>query len=612
MTKTNRRLISLLLVAATSAACSKAATPPIATNTASVNTKTVAVTKTEISYDGDDEYTDWKQQNPTYIELKGSSASFTGANVSLNGNKTMILSAGVYVLSGKLDDGQIVVDTQNKGTVRLVFNGVEIQSKSGAPVHVKKADKAVITLQEGTQNLVSDAKTYASSGDDQPNAAIYSDDDLTINGTGALTVQGNYNNGIMSKDDLKIMGGKIAINAVDDGLIGRDMLAIKQGSFTIQAGGDGIRSSNDTDSAKGYINIEGGTFAIKSGSDGIQAETALQIAGGTFTITTNGGSDNGVVHAADNGPVGGGPGMAPRGGGAQPAPVSTTKTDSKSAKALKAGADILISGGTFKIDSADDAIHGNNIVTIAGGEFAITSGDDGVHADAALNIQGGKVDITKSYEGLESKLITITGGETSLVASDDGINVAGGADQSAMGGRPGQNNFSASGDVALHIGGGKVTVDALGDGLDANGSIFMTDGTVIVNGPTANNNGPIDYDGVFKVTGGLIIAAGSAGMAQAPSTDSTQYALGLSFSQVQPAGQEVTLKDSDGKSIVTFAPKRQYQSFVVSSPDLKKGGSYTFYTGSNKLVSFSVSNIVTWLNESGVTSGPAGARGPRR
>lgn len=582
-----------------------------------------------VTYDKEDSYSDWKNENPNYIELNGTTASLKGTGAEVKDSKVTITSAGVYVISGKLEDGQIIVDVQDKGTVRLVLNGAEINSSNNAPIYVKNAGKTVISLEEGTENNIVDGAKYAlaDASTDEPSAAIFSKDNLVINGNGKLTVKGNYKDGITSKDDLKIMGGNIQITAVDDGLVGRDILAVKDGTITIESGGDAVKSSNDTDSTQGIIAIEKGTFNLKAQKDGIQAETAVLIADGSFNITTGGGSVNGTKKAEE--------GMrGPIGGKDNDTTTTNAETETESKKAIKAFADIGIAGGTFSIDSADDSIHSNNNAVIEGGNFTITSGDDGVHADATLGIKGGKINITKSYEGIESSVITVSEGEIHVTASDDGINAGGGADGSSTNGRPGQNNFSSSGNNKLNINGGYIVVNSTGDGLDSNGSIYMTKGTVVVNGPTANNNGALDYDGAFEMTGGFLVSSGSSGMAQAPSDTSTQNSIIMSYPQTQSAGTLVNLQDSEGKTVATFAPARDYQSVVISSPELKKGGTYTLYSGGNstgietdglytdgnyeggtKVVDFTISNSVTWLNESGVTTAKSsmhgGKGGPR-
>ncbi|MFZ5965722.1 MAG: carbohydrate-binding domain-containing protein [Bacillota bacterium] len=581
-----------------------------------------------VTYDKDDYYSDWKNENANYIELKETNANVKGSGAAAKAGKITITEAGVYVISGKLDNGQIVVDVQNKGNVRLVLNGVEINCTDNAPIYVENAGKTIITLQDGTENLISDGEKYvfSDSSTDEPNAAIFSKDSLTINGTGKLTVRGNYNNGVTSKDDLKITGGNIQIYSVDDGLLGRDLVAVKEGNIIIEAGGDGIKSTNDTDTSKGFIVLEGGTFDIKSGTDGIQAATSVLTTGGEFTISSGGGSVNGSNKIRDDR-------QGPWGNKGSSTVTNTVEEESESAKGIKASVDITISGGTFNIDSADDAIHSNNSITIAGGDISITSGDDGVHADSSILVKGGKMNIVKSYEGIESAVVTVSDGDIHVTSSDDGINIAGGNDGSSVDGRPGENHFSSSENNKLMINGGYIAVDSTGDALDANGSIYMAGGTVIVSGPTTNGNGALDYDGTFELSGGFLVAAGSAGMAQAPSEQSAQYSIIMNYSQTQQAGTVVHLKDNEGNTVVTFAPKKNYQSVVISSSELKKDTTYTLYAGGTstgsgtdglytdgeykggtKIVEFTISNSVTWLSETGVTtsrsSNPGGANNP--
>ncbi len=581
-----------------------------------------------ITYDNDDTYTEWKNGNPNYIQLSVTNASLKGSGAAAKQGKITITAAGVYVISGKLENGQIVVDVQNKGTVRLVLNGAEIKSSDNAPIYVKNAGKTIISLEAGTENIITDGTKYTleDSSTDEPSAAIFSKDNLVINGSGKLTVKANYNDGITSKDDLKITGGNIKITSVDDGLVGRDILAVKKGTITIEAGGDAIKSSNDEDNTKGIIAIENGTFNLKAEKDGIQAETAVLIADGSFNINSGGGSVNGTKKAEGNmrgarGPMGGKDNNFNRtppteNDNTNSDKTATAETETESKKAIKAISDIGIAGGTFNIDSADDSIHSNNNAIIEKGNFTITSGDDGIHADATLSIKGGKINITKSYEGIESAVITISDGDIHVTSSDDGINAAGGAD----------------GSNKININGGYIVINASGDGLDANGSIYMTKGTVVAYGPTSNGNGVLDYDGTFDMTGGFLVAAGSSGMIQTPSDSSTQYSIEMTYPQIQAAGTLVNLQNSKGKSIATFAPIKDYQAVIISSPELKKGESYTLYSGGSstttatdglytnakyengtKVVSFTISSSVTWLNESGVTTAkssmPGGGRG---
>ncbi|MEG2018668.1 MAG: carbohydrate-binding domain-containing protein [Clostridium sp.] len=300
------KLLSTLLATTLFYGCSKtqvpetsteAQTEAVATNYTSIGDKDISNVISElVTYDNEDYYSDWKNESPNYIQLNGTDATITGSGAEVKDGKITIKSTGVYVVSGKLDNGQILVDVADKGTVKLVLNGAEINSSDNAPIYVMNAGKAIISLEEGTENIVSDGEKYVltDGSGDEPSAAIFSKDNLIINGKGKLTVHGNYNDGIASKDDLKIIGGNIEIHSVDDGLIGKDMVAVKDGNITIEAGGDGVKTTNDTEASKGFIAIEAGTFNIKASKDGMQGESYVLVAGGSINIESGGGSVNGV------------------------------------------------------------------------------------------------------------------------------------------------------------------------------------------------------------------------------------------------------------------------------------------------------------------------------
>ncbi len=565
-------------------------------------------------YDPDDLTVSTDDPNATTIRLEGGSVAIEGTGASVNGTVVTVASAGTYSIQGVLNDGGIIVDTQDSEIVRLILNGANITSNTSAPLYVANADKVVITLAEGTQNVMTDATTYYyPDGSDEPNAAIFSNDDLTINGSGALTVNANYNNGIGSDDDIKIVSGTITVNAVHDGIKGKDSVSVKDGVITINADGDGIQSTNADEEGKGYILIESGTFNIITALDGMQAETNLQIIAGDFTITSGGGSLN---NSTTGGGMWGGRGME-----------GNPNKPTESAKALKADVGLIIESGTFNINSADDAIHADNSVTINNGVIQMVSGDDGIHADATLTINGGEINLTGSYEGLESAIITINGGDIHLVASDDGINAGGGADSSSMNGRPGQNQFAMAGNYFVYVNGGYLFIDAGGDGLDTNGSFAMTDGMVLVNGPTNNGNGPVDYMGTFTMSGGFLVAVGSSGMAQAPSGDSTQYSVLYNLDTMQTAGTLLHIQSQSGQEILTFMPSKEYQSVMISSFALQNGETYLVYTGGSstgtvmdglyeggdytpgsQIASFTISSVVTSIGAMG--HGPGGGGKP--
>ncbi|NLG26538.1 MAG: carbohydrate-binding domain-containing protein [Chloroflexi bacterium] len=504
------------------------------------------------------------EEDATTIAL-GAPIVIGGPGAVADGATVTITAGGTYVLSGALAEGQIIVDSPGKQDVVLVLAGVDLRCAVSAPLYIRDADEVEILLRTGTANRLEDGDTYvlAEGETDEPNAAIFSRADLAIRGEGALTVEAHYNDGIASKDDLIIRGGALTVQAVGDALRGRDAVIVSGGTLTLSAGADGIKATNDQDAAKGRVDISGGTLFIEAQQDGIAAETTVHISGGQVALHTGGGSVNSSQTA---------------GWGAWGRPPSTQSVDTVSAKGIKGLVGVTISGGVIDIDSSDDAIHSNASVTISGGKIDIASGDDGVHADATLTVTGGELTVSESYEGLESAVIRIDDGTLRVVASDDGINVAGGVDSSAMG-RPGQGVFRSTGNDYLAINGGYIAVDADGDGLDINGAVTMAGGVLIVSGPTSSGNGALDYDRGFAMTGGVLVAAGSVGMAQAPDNSSTQQVIMANLATELPADTLVHIAAADGTPIVTYAPAKPYQSLVVSSPELTRGGTYHIYTG---------------------------------
>lgn len=502
----------------------------------------------------------------------GDIININGNGATVTDNKVTINNGGTYVISGTSSNSQIIIDSASEENVYLVLNNVSLTCSNSAPIYVKSAKNAIIVLPDSTQNTITDGETYdfEDTSTDEPNAAIFSKDDLTIKGTGSLNVTANYNNGISSKDDLKITGGNISVTSADDGLMGKDSITIKGGNINVNASGDGLKSTNTEDTSKGYVLIEGGTLNITSTNDGIQAETNVNITDGTINIVSGGGSIN-SSSKTDNM-------QNPWGQWGNSNSTSSSTTDTSSAKAIKAVNNISIDGGNFNIDSSDDSLHSNNSLIINGGTFEISSGDDGIHSDTNLEINGGDINITKSYEGIESTSITINNGTIHLIASDDGLNAAGGNDSSSINDRPGQNNFSSSSGGTITINGGYLYVDSSGDGIDANGSIEINDGTVLVNGPENSGNGALDYDSTCNINGGLFIAAGSSGMSQSPSTSSKQNFVNI-FTSSQSANTLISIKNENGKDIITFAPSKAYQSVIVSSPNLQSNTNYIVYSG---------------------------------
>jgi len=526
----------------------------------------------------------------TVIRLLADAIEVEGDGVDVDGPVATITAAGRYTVRGRLDDGQLRIDTDDDADVEVLFDGVDIHCSTCAPFFVVAAEDVKLELAAGTANELSDEAGAVPEDGDEPNAALFSRSDLKIKGSGSLTVVGLAGDGIASKDSLTIKGGTLDVQAADDGLRGKDDVTIEGGTVTIEAGGDGITSDNATEPERGYIELDDGLVTITAAGDGLAAATSVDLFGGELTITAGGGAA-GFVGAND------------------------------SAKGIKGLVGVRISGGTIDIDAADDAVHSNGAIVVSGGTLTLATGDDGMHADATIGIEGGEITIRESFEGLEAATITIDDGTIHITATDDGLNAGGGADGSGTGGgRPRPGDEFPTGTYSLAIHGGYLYVDADGDGLDSNGSIDVTGGTVLVDGPTGNMNGPLDIEersGHLMYGGGFLIAVGSSGMAVGASPGSTQYSVLIYLTSQQRAGTLVHLRTGDGEELFTFQPVKAYQSVSFTSPDLGPGtheiflggsstgtltdGRYTggSYSGGSRYASFTISSINTTVGQGG-------------
>ena len=534
------------------------------------------------------------------IQLNGTSATASSDSVQINGSTVIIKEEATYVISGILN-GMVVVDAPDTAKLQLVFNGVDITSETSAALYVLEADKVFVTLVDGTTNTLANGGSFVAIDDNNIDGALFSKQDLTLNGSGSLTVTSPAGHGIVCKDDLVITGGTYVVNSASHGLDANDSVRIENAALTIDAGKDAIHCENSDDAEKGFIYISGGTIKAEAEGDGIAASAYMQIESGTIDLLVGGGSENGSKAHSDNfgGFMGGGPG----GMGGRPGSMgfgnsqnTTTEENSSSMKGLKSANSMLISGGTITVNSADDAIHSDVSLTIIGGTFALASGDDAIHAEDTLTVTAGNIDISESYEGLEALHIDVQGGDIRLVASDDGLNAAGGTDQSGTtggrdgmfgggpggmgGGRPGGGGFggmSGNSNGSIQVSGGNLYINSSGDGMDANGTLEISGGYTVVVGPTQGDTATLDYDTSGIITGGTFIGTGASGMAQTFS-DSKQGVVAVSVGN-QAAGTQIILKDKNGNTVLEHAPELNFAVVILSSPDMVKGESYTITVG---------------------------------
>ena len=435
------------------------------------------------------------------ITLSGKTAACNSSNVQIEDGVVTIKAAGVYVLSGTLTDGTIVVDAGDDDKVQLVLDGVSIMAADYAAIYAKNADKVFVTLAEGAGNSLTVSGDYVQTDDNNVDAVIFAKCDLTLNGTGSLTVKDNMGHGIVSKDDLVVTGGTYTIYSQDHCLNGKDSVRIADGTFNLSCDEDGIHAGND-DQQDGYVYIEGG-------------------------------------------------------------------------------------------------------------DINISVGDDALHAEGLLIITGGDIDVSKSCEGVEGYKILVTGGDIDVVSSDDGFNAAGGSSGSGynhdgFGGGPDMGGvyMDADSDAYIFITGGTININADGDGIDSNGCIGITGGSVYVLGPSDNGNGAMDYGICAAITGGEIVAVGGSGMAQGFGDESTQCSTLVNFDEWIDAGETITLTNSDGKEVLSYKADKKFNSVVISTSDMKQGGIYTLTVG-DQGSTFTLDDI-TYSEGSGGMQRPGG------
>lgn len=562
-------VMSGALVMAALAGCGQTGTagssPDVSSNGAyittavSENQKNIELTDSnvDINFTDRDKSSEYDESSAVKITLNGSSAVVSGSGVNISGSTVTITSAGTYIISGSLSDGQIVIAASDSDKVQLVLNNAEINCNTSAAVYVKSADKVFVTLPAGTTNSLGGGTEYVQTDDNTVDGVIFSKSDLTLNGTGTLKIDADYRHGIVTKDTLCITGGTYVIDAVKTCLAGKDGIKILDGSFTLTAGSKGLNSGNDDDAKAGSIYIAGGTFTIKS---------------------------------------------------------------------------------------EDDSIHADGSCIIAGGTYTIAAGDDGIHANYDTVITDGSITITDSYEGIEGRRITVSGGTINLTASDDGINAAtgGSSDEQRMpGGQKGEfggfgrqkgadvqsqemqmpqdgqqpqemqapaSRSASDDDVYIKITGGTITVNAGGDGIDSNGNLYITGGTVYVAGPTSNGDGALDYEGEASITGGTLIAAGSSGMAQGMGSNSTQCSMLVNLSEAIAAGSVISIKDSSENVLISWTSPKQFSSVVISTAELAQGSTYTLVTGDTQ-TEVTLSSVAKTSGNAGFGGGFGGAGG---
>ena len=554
-----------------------------------------------------DKKTDFDEGEAVTVKLKGDTATASSDSVRVADGRVILTQEATYLISGSLSDGMLVVDAPEPAKLHLVLDGVEITSKTSAALYILEADKVVVTLAKGSENTLENGGEFVAIDDNNVDGAIFSKQDLTLNGTGTLTVTSPAGHGIVCKDDLVFTGGDYTVESASHGLDANDSVRVMAANLSIDAGKDAIHAENSDDASLGFVYLASGKITGEAEGDGISAGAYFQMQDGEIDLLVGGGNENGEKASSDyfGGFMGGGKGGRPdgmggmgggrggMGGYAPTAAISSTSSDesSTSMKGIKAVSGLLIAGGDIKIDSADDAVHSDASLIIGGGNFTLASGDDAIHAEETLTVTAGKISISTSYEGLEALHVDVQGGEIQLTATDDGLNAAGGADQSGMtggrdgafgggmgGGPGGMGGMGSGSNGSIKISGGTLYINSSGDGLDANGTLEISGGHTTVVGPTQGDTATLDYDKSGVITGGTFIGTGARNMAQSFSS-AQQGVLAVSVGN-QSAETEITVKDAKGETLLSYQPELSFAVLIFSSPDLVSGQTYTVTVGS--------------------------------
>ena len=372
----------------------------------------------------DDEDESWKNNTGT-VDLDN--VEVTGDGISVSDNIITISKGGDFEVTGTLDDGQIVIDTEEK--VKLRLSGMSLTNKNGSAVYVKNADKAYITLTDNTENTLTDGENYTS-GDENEKGCITSRDNLEIKGSGSLSVNGNYNHGIFSSNSIEIGNGNITVNAKNDGIHANDTLAISGGTVNVTAEGDGLQAEEILDISDGEVNVTttGEVKASTSNDFGGRGEMKdlSQMTDDEIQSMREQMNNNQFTQTEES-----------------------DDSDDTSSKGIKADWMLDISGGEVTVNSTDHAIHCASDINITGGTLNLSSeSKKGISGHGDVTIDDGDITITKSTEGIESKkTLTINGGDIDITASDDGLN-SGGTGANQNGGFGGGTNmqFGQQGD----------------------------------------------------------------------------------------------------------------------------------------------------------------------
>lgn len=559
----------------TTATTSSATATDTAASSSSFSTNVKSGEKLDVDTHYSEQDLSWDTSSETATDLSNPTAT---DGVTVEDGTLTITKAGTYKLSGEYQ-GQIKVETADSDAVRLVLDNANITNSSGAALNVVDADEVILYSASGTTNTISDGADYTATGEDDPDAVVYSKADLTIAGEGTLKVNGNHEDGIHTSDGLVIASGTLEVNAANTGIKGKDYVDILGGTINVTAQQDGIKSTNDTDEGQGWTRLSNGTVTVNAGDDGFKASRVVEISGGSLTVEQ---SDEGIEAQYIN--VSGGD-------------VNVTSADDGMNASLKTSDSESTDSSANTSDAANQQQNNQQQGSLPGGQQNGTSNQQQQGTGQPPAISGTSQDGTSQNgttgtgqqqnntqnQGNQNmgQPPAMPGGNVQDGTSQNGTTGTGqqGMGQPPQGGMPGGGGTFEVVDAAINVSGGNITVNAEGDGIDSNGVTTLSGGTLIVNGPSQGGNAALDTNGDLLLNGATVLSGSTADMFEAPSTNSTSGYLKLTNSSGFEQGSTVQVADSSGKVVANYkVTKSNVQLVLVSSSSIVKGQSYTVYT----------------------------------
>ena len=488
--------------------------------------------------------TSFDESQATQVTLAAQTATVTGQGASFSDQTLTITQAGTYVLTGSGKNIKLVVEAADTDQVHLVFQNLTLEGE-GSLLRINKAQEVVISLAEGSQNALTESQA---SDDEKVKATIHSQVPLTLNGTGNLTLTALTKNALEVEDDLKVLGGTYTAKAANHGFKAEGALDIEAATLTIEAGKDGLHAEHDETTERANISLNPTRLSIAATEDGVDAGNELTIKGGTITVSQ---SEEGLEARVIR-QLGGDVTIKSSDDGVNASAGSSSKTTDTSATSKPTEA-------SATSNSADTSPSASQATSDSA---TVSAPDSQATADSAATGQTDQANKDKNQTppAPPAGQAPPQGGQPPQ-------------DGQGPGGMPPGGQEESDPSLQIILAGGTLTVDAEGDGIDSNGTVTISGGSLVVNGSVHDGNGPLDASGDITITGGTVWALGTSDMLQGFAQGSTQASITANIAGT--AGQTLIILDANGKEVARQTASKDFQAVIMSSADLVDGQTYT-------------------------------------